>query len=199
MLAVEGNRTHQTRYFDRSGLKEKTRSELVDMLVEIALELKARSDHDTIKVPALTLSPSFDERDASALPDLICLPRGAEHQAGEPPAPAWQILLSSANPDHSPLGLDIRDEITIGRQTETTSPDLDLTPYDAASLGVSREHAMLKPTSQGLLLIDLGSSNGTFCNGTKTRLGAPHLISDGDIVSFGGLHFKTILISWPGK
>lgn len=45
---------------------------------------------------------------------------------------------------------------------------------------VSRYHARISPTDEGVLLEDLGSKNGTFCNGN--RLESSVLLADGDLV-----------------
>jgi hypothetical protein len=45
---------------------------------------------------------------------------------------------------------------------------------------VSRFHARLTPTVEGMLLEDLGSKNGTYCNGN--RLEDPVILSDGDLL-----------------
>jgi FHA domain len=46
---------------------------------------------------------------------------------------------------------------------------------------ISRFHARLSPTSEGVILEDLGSKNGTHLNGTL--LSAPVVLQDGDILS----------------
>jgi hypothetical protein len=45
---------------------------------------------------------------------------------------------------------------------------------------VSRYHARITPTQEGVILEDLGSKNGTHCNGTL--LTAPLVLQDGDMV-----------------
>lgn len=45
---------------------------------------------------------------------------------------------------------------------------------------VSRYHARITPTQEGMILEDLGSKNGTHCNGTV--LAAPLVLQDGDMV-----------------
>jgi pSer/pThr/pTyr-binding forkhead associated (FHA) protein len=45
---------------------------------------------------------------------------------------------------------------------------------------VSRYHARITPTKEGMILEDLGSKNGTHCNGAP--LAAPLVLQDGDIV-----------------
>ena len=45
---------------------------------------------------------------------------------------------------------------------------------------VSRYHARITPTQEGMILEDLGSKNGTHCNGMP--LSAPLVLQDGDMV-----------------
>ena len=45
---------------------------------------------------------------------------------------------------------------------------------------VSRYHARITPTQEGMILEDLGSKNGTHCNGTP--LTSPLVLQDGDMV-----------------
>ena len=57
---------------------------------------------------------------------------------------------------------------------------------------VSARHAELKITPQGILVKDLGSTNGTFVNGKKVT---EKLLKDGDEVAFDVVKFK---VSLPG-
>lgn len=63
--------------------------------------------------------------------------------------------------------------ITLGRRdaTSNTYPTLDLTPDNAQKLGVSRMHAQFELINGGYHVKDLGSSNGTWLNGSKIE---PH-------------------------
>ena len=45
---------------------------------------------------------------------------------------------------------------------------------------VSRYHARVTPTNEGMILEDLGSKNGTHCNGTPIT--SPMVLQDGDVV-----------------
>jgi pSer/pThr/pTyr-binding forkhead associated (FHA) protein/ABC-type lipoprotein export system ATPase subunit len=51
------------------------------------------------------------------------------------------------------------------------------------SNSISRQHARLQRTPQGVFISDLGSTNKTFVNGTPTA--GPVLLRDGDLVRFG--------------
>src|SRR5262245_15569366 len=48
--------------------------------------------------------------------------------------------------------------------------------------GISREHAAIERDGGKLVLVDLGSTNGTFCNGERVQR---HDLVDGDRISIG--------------
>jgi DNA-binding response OmpR family regulator len=68
-----------------------------------------------------------------------------------------------------------REAITIGRAVEN---DIVIT-----SRRVSREHARVERQGQRMVLLDLGSTNGTYLN--EERVLAPVELRDGDCVSIG--------------
>src|SRR5687768_3294680 len=74
---------------------------------------------------------------------------------------------------------------TIGR-----SPECDLRIDEP---GMSRMHARLLPTDDGLLLEDLGSANGCFLNGKRVLRGEARI---GDEIGFDTLRFRLIA---PGQ
>jgi pSer/pThr/pTyr-binding forkhead associated (FHA) protein len=88
-----------------------------------------------------------------------------------------------------------RNEYSIGRGVEGQSllPDIDLSPFNAYAEGVSRLHATLKVLQHGVLITDLGSSNGTRINGQKI---VPHIdypINHGDVVAVGKLKMQILI------
>ncbi|HFQ93536.1 MAG TPA: FHA domain-containing protein, partial [Anaerolineae bacterium] len=85
------------------------------------------------------------------------------------------------------LQLDMTDEIRIGRSTLDTALELDLTEDHAAELGVSRIHAVIKTTDNGLVLIDLDSTNGTYLNTYLIPPQQPYPLHSGDEIRFGDL------------
>ncbi len=66
-------------------------------------------------------------------------------------------------------------------------PDYDLTPFGADDAGVSRRHALIATDRQPPVIVDLGSSNGTFINGQRLVPDQPHILHDGDEVRLGRL------------
>jgi hypothetical protein len=112
----------------------------------------------------------------------------------EPSLPArpdrvWRIVLASPNSAHPLLGLEIHDDVVLGRSAPSQPPpDIDLTTLDAAKQGVSRRHAMLRPTNRHLYLIDLGSTNGSYLNSVPIGAGVARPLTDYDTISLGQLH-----------
>ncbi len=78
--------------------------------------------------------------------------------------------------------------LVVGRAVTSDAPIYDPT--------VSRRHAEVSLTSRGIRVVDLGSSNGTYINGTKMRDG---VAVDGDIVTFGKVPFKVVAVAPPTK
>ncbi|SDD87357.1 FHA domain-containing protein [Aquimonas voraii] len=58
---------------------------------------------------------------------------------------------------------------------------------------ISRRHAQVKPTADGLLVEDLGSSNGTFINGQQIQNG---LLKNGDELRLDAIRFMLVV---PGQ
>jgi len=86
-----------------------------------------------------------------------------------------------------PIPLDFERSITLGRadETSTTKPGLDLTPYGALEMGVSRKHAIIERTDDVLTLVDMDSSNGTHLNGQRLVAEQPRVIRDGGEIRLG--------------
>lgn len=93
---------------------------------------------------------------------------------------------------HSSVYLRPKPEIVIGRRdpNSNTVPDLDLSPYGAYQMGVSRRHAIIRWKDDMLNLYDLGGRNGTYVNGKKATTDHPIRLSDGDEVRIGKLTLR---------
>lgn len=87
-------------------------------------------------------------------------------------------------------------EVVLGRTDEKSHiyPDVDLTPYSAIENGVSRTHAAIRRSEDGVTLVDLGSANGTYLNGKQIKANQPHILRDGDEVRFGKLTSRIYFI-----
>ncbi len=86
-------------------------------------------------------------------------------------------------------------DYTIGRISEGQPilPDVDLSPYDAYSQGVSRLHVTLKISQHHVSIMDLGSSNGTRVNGQKIVPHVEYPITHGDIIALGKFKIQVLM------
>ena len=116
-----------------------------------------------------------------------------------PDTPRWLVELEGTSPGFGPLRLEIAGETVIGRgRVGNLTIDLDMNEFNGAELGVSRRHAMLKPTADTLYLLDLGSLNGTQHNGLPLGPGITRPLLDGDAVTLGRLTFIVRVVEQPG-
>ncbi len=96
------------------------------------------------------------------------------------------------------LGVDLYGDIVLGRgDSRPGRIILDLDPFGASNMGVSREHAMLRPTATKLYVIDQGSTNGTTINGSISGRGVASAIQDDDIVNLAKMMVMIKVIAEP--
>jgi FHA domain len=116
----------------------------------------------------------------------------SEPQPGEAAAP-WtgepQQIIVRVQGNAQPIYLQGLNEYKVGRgdPKRGSKPDLDLGPFRALEMGVSREHALLKRGSQAITVTDLGSTNGTTVNGVRLAPNSPQALRDGDELRLGKL------------
>lgn len=100
----------------------------------------------------------------------------------------WTLEISIPNVSQ-PIHLIFDKELLLGRPdpNETIFTGLDLTPYNADQLGVSRKHAMIRNEDGYQTITDLNSGNGTYLNGFRLESGVPHNLANGDQLILGHL------------
>lgn len=93
------------------------------------------------------------------------------------------------------LHLAGQTEFTLGRVAEGQPilPDVDLSPYEAYSQGVSRLHSALKLNNNRLFITDLGSSNGTRVNGQKIMPNVDYPVNHGDVIALGKFKIQVLI------
>lgn len=111
-----------------------------------------------------------------------------EASAKRPPLPEGTVALYVLGMVE-PLVVRVETEITLGRfdATRNAQTHLDLTPYNAYVLGVSRRHAVIRRQGDALTLTDLESTNGTRVNNKQIVPGQPHPLHNGDEIILGEL------------
>lgn len=89
------------------------------------------------------------------------------------------------------LTLDLVEPIVLGRQVVPYADNLiDLSQYKAYGHGISRRHCLLKRRGSELMLMDLGSANGTQVNNTRLPSFVDHSVAHGDRLILGDLHIN---------
>ncbi len=91
--------------------------------------------------------------------------------------------------------LPLTDSILIGRADpgNNSYPELDLTHDNGAEHGVSRRHAAIKLSHQGVVVTDLNSTNGTILNNYRLPPDLPYPLHSGDELRFGYLLIHVFL------
>ncbi|MGZ9224052.1 MAG: FHA domain-containing protein [Anaerolineales bacterium] len=119
--------------------------------------------------------------------------KGPRPEAPVIPANSWLSLHLMDSGKILPLAS--RNEFTLGRLSEgqPIMPDIDLTPYQAYASGVSRLHAVVKRDANRVMVMDLGSSNGTYLNGRRLNPHTEESLNHGDIVALGKLKIQVLL------
>jgi pSer/pThr/pTyr-binding forkhead associated (FHA) protein len=110
---------------------------------------------------------------------------------------ADNVVILQVGNDETPILIQVRSEVVFGRVTEQsdTTTYINLTPYGADDLGVSRRHARLLRDGKAVYLMDLNSTNGTLLNGETLPASVEKRLRDGDEIMMGRMrvyvYFKT--------
>ena len=120
-----------------------------------------------------------DESDATAI-----RPVNKFHEDAE--------LTLSVEGEAPDLTFSVKKRLVLGRKSpEALGPLVDLTKLGGFGGGVSRQHAILRRTSNGYLLVkDLHSKNGTFINGGQLQPFRNYLLDHGDELRLGELKLR---------
>ncbi len=104
------------------------------------------------------------------------------------------VLLARGYP--APIAFSVRYEsgLILGRLSTqlVERPLVDLTVFGGYKLGVSRMHAELVLRGHSLRLVDLGSTNGTFVNGTRLLPREQRGLNNGDTLQLGNLIMRVV-------
>lgn len=78
--------------------------------------------------------------------------------------------------------------LLLGRSSSSASVDVDLSPYQAADLGISRQHLKIEVRGKSFMVKDLHSINGTTLNRVELIPGNYYELHDGDELKLGRMH-----------
>ncbi|NWF70939.1 MAG: FHA domain-containing protein [Chloroflexi bacterium] len=135
-----------------------------------------------------SMSATYDLRKEAEEAMRIYLSRGSDTKTNAPSHVDERTALRfQIEGSMNPLLLALSPKMVIGRKDPISgeTPDVDLTPYAAYQMGVSRTHAFILYEANQLHLHDLGSRNGTYLNGQRVTPEHPQLLHDGDELRLG--------------
>src|SRR5262245_24131972 len=108
----------------------------------------------------------------------MTFPSDSRRRAAGPYFSAMPFRVTSSDGVHS-FELLPGAPLVVGRAPNSDIPIIDPT--------ISRRHAEVESTDTGAIVRDLGSSNGTYVNGTRVESAG---VSAGDVITFGKVGFR---------
>ena len=110
----------------------------------------------------------------------------------------WRITLTLADDQNKQKVFNLRDNAVIGAYPpDDPRVQVSLEDWGARDRGVSRTPAAIRSGPARLLLLDLGSTNGTFLNSVPVGRGWAHTLNDGDLLTLGALSVWVHIIEQP--
>ena len=98
-----------------------------------------------------------------------------------------------------PVQIKLMGELIVGRADPNGDHlvDVDLTPYGAADMGVSRRHLTISVQNDILTVTDLASGNGTYLNGAHLKPNTPYPLSNEDELQLGMFKLSMRVVNSP--
>jgi DNA-binding response OmpR family regulator/pSer/pThr/pTyr-binding forkhead associated (FHA) protein len=98
-----------------------------------------------------------------------------------------------------PITVRVDERVIVGRGVagDDKRPDIDLEPYGAEGMGVSRQHLALYQDTNQLIVTDLDSNNGTFLNGNRLQPNEGYRLSHGDQLMLGRMRLDVTVVLSP--
>jgi hypothetical protein len=112
-------------------------------------------------------------------------------EAPDVPPPAKGIAIYIAG-DIKPLAVLYDDQFVLGRasssgkdEEESTETVIDLRPFGALEMGVSRRHLLVRRAKDGYEAVDLDSVNGTYLYEERMSPGRAYRLFNGALIRMG--------------
>jgi len=99
------------------------------------------------------------------------------------------------------IQLRLKDVMVLGRADpeRDMNPEIDLTPFDALSKGVSRRHAVILVRNGRVTVKDLDSTNGTRLNNFELIKETEYRLRHGDELALSHLHLQVLFNVVPAR
>ena len=133
----------------------------------------------------------------TSLEDVLDAPMDAVEGFTDFELPSKGIALIDLE-NGKPIAVVEEKVFLLGRRSpelDTQEQLIDLMPYGAIELGISRMHAMIRKTKNGYKITDLGSSNGTWLESQRLAAKQAYPLSSGDRIRLGRLNMLVFYAS----
>lgn len=178
-----------------------TSRQLLHIIQDAARELEGRDLKGTDRLPVIFPTSLMKASLEFKTGDYLRVPELTTDERKKLMPQRWRIaFIAQPIKEKPPWGIEVYKEVMMGRAEPTLqSPPIDFKAYGAFADGVSREHAILRPTPEGLFIVDNGSMNGTYVNGEPLDPHEERELSDEDTISLANLHLLLRIIEKPEK
>ncbi|MFZ4815286.1 MAG: FHA domain-containing protein [Phototrophicaceae bacterium] len=111
---------------------------------------------------------------------------------------AWVIELNSPGM-LEPLQVRVSAPLIVGRRDPSSNlqVDIDLSSYRASERGVSRQHVKIYAEHDQLMVVDLGTANGSMVNDRRLLPNQPYPLGNDDQLHLGGLKLAVRIVAAP--
>jgi pSer/pThr/pTyr-binding forkhead associated (FHA) protein len=90
----------------------------------------------------------------------------------------------------------VEEKFILGRAVEGVEESvIDLSPFGAYGLGVSRLHVMVQKTESGYEISDMESTNGTWLNEQEVLPNRFYPVSSGDCIRMGKMYVSVLFLA----
>ncbi len=142
----------------------------------------------------------FRFRDTRRLRSILSEAAPTQPSIVDPNVPRIPVRLRFQLADSETMFIvDIKKYMVIGRRGDSHDQQvhIDFKPYGAKKHGVSRYHAVLIATEDGITIKDVNSTNGTRLNGRLLEPLQSYLLKHGDELLLGSLRVSVCFLGDP--
>lgn len=172
--------------------------ELREHLRRLAADLARQAEkergeaHEGLPDPIARLIGDLPEVASADISQVEAAPKAPAQPKGSKRSASWRVTFQIGEEGGETLIAEVKRPTIIGRSDPraATHPDLDFSAYGAVELGMSRQHAILLPASDGVWLIDLDSTNGTWVNDHYLHAGLRYRLQEDGLITFGALKVR---------
>lgn len=169
-------------YSDSSAFESEFRTSLIKLIQN----LQSISSPKTMQLAMDLANGKLSLEDIYSRNKSLAVPETREHYQGVPVTTQRnkRVKLIATNASMPFEIVVTKDEFTIGKKQELVDGAITFNKM------ISRSHCKIARQGEQLVIIDLGSANGTYVNGPRIQAGQPYPIKNGDLIRLANSEFQ---------